>query len=93
MWGRGQNVLGTSTHLVPSRTLSGRVVRCRCVFGEPGLNSPKQNPAYSSLSAHQPKIVDQDQWLIPGYRVKARRHLTRNSTGIDTLASVGYLYG
>lgn len=50
--GGGQNVLGTSTRSVPSRTLSGRVVRCRLVFGRGRPNSPKQNPAYSPPSAH-----------------------------------------
>lgn len=39
-----------------SRTLSGPVVRCRCVFAGPTPYSPKQNPAYAPLSAHNPRF-------------------------------------
>ncbi len=44
--------LGTSTHLVPNRIVSLRVVGCRRVFGRDESNSRKKNPAYSPPSAH-----------------------------------------
>ena len=51
--GRGrQKVLGTSTHLVPNRAVSLRVVRCQGVFRRAITNLRKKNPAYAPLSAH-----------------------------------------
>src|SRR3989449_10547496 len=43
--------LRTSTHLIRSRIVSLRVVRCRPVFEMAKLNSQNQNPAYSPPSA------------------------------------------
>jgi len=47
-----QKILRTSTHLVRSRIVSLRVVRCRPAFEIAKLNSQNQNPAYAPLSAH-----------------------------------------
>jgi len=48
--------LGTSTHPVPSRIVSQRVVRCRPVFHMANLNWRKKNPAYAPLSVHSPRF-------------------------------------
>ena len=51
-----QKILGTTTHLVPSRIVSLRVVGCRRVFGSADLSWRKKNPAYSLPSTHLPRF-------------------------------------
>jgi hypothetical protein len=51
-----QKVLPTSMHPVRSRTQSEGVIGCRFVFKVGGANSPRQNPAYSPPSTHNPRL-------------------------------------